>query len=687
MKKILLNVSTLMLSFCALALGQTSHKMLWAKQMGGFSNDKGAFITTDPAGNIYLCGSFSASSDLDPGGGVFPATSHGGLDIFITKLDPGGNFMWSKTMGGTMDDYPTSLTVDASGYVITTGVFSGSMDFDPAGGAAILFASGPQDVFVSMLDAFGNYTWAKRMGGIEIETANGIAADKKLNVITVGSFSGTADFNPGAGVNYLATLGGKDIFVSKLNSFGNYVWARSVGSDSEDVAYAVETNNANGSFIVGSFRGSPDVDPGAGKYKLVSAGNGDGFLLHLDENGFFVKAGAFGGPGADVARGVALDAAGNIYITGSFSGTADFDPSNTASYNLTAQGNSDIFVLCLDVSGNFKWAKNIGASGYDCLGTSIRTDQYNNVFVAGSFSGTVDFDPGTSVYNLSSKGEGDVFVAKFSNTGNFNWAKQMGGSGADTAHGMEIDMTGNVLTTGSFQSSADFDPSWNTALLTSSGNNDIFIHGLIPCTPDTVNWTQQSCDSFILEGTKYTETGVFKQTVTGPGGCERFVTLDLKVSPHLNDTVTKSGVILTSKATGATYQWVECPSYKKLPGATASSYIAIGDGNYACIITNGICSDTTDCMEVKNVPKYNKVPEALQNAIVKIFPNPAQGDITIEADDVMVGADVMIYNVLGQKIHSFLLKEKRLQQTLDKGLYLIEITKGNFRATERIIVN
>ena len=131
--------------------------------------------------------------------------------------------------GSTSDDSVVSMAVDSSGNVYTTGYFYDTVDFDPGAGTANLTSNGLYDVFVSKLDSSGNLVWAKQFGGTDAAKGLSIAVDSSGNVYTTGDFQGTVDFDPGAGTANLTSNGGRDVFVSKLDSSGNYLWAKSWG--------------------------------------------------------------------------------------------------------------------------------------------------------------------------------------------------------------------------------------------------------------------------------------------------------------------------------------------------------------------------------------------------------------------------------------------------------------------------
>ena len=183
-------------------------------------------VAVDSSGNVYTTGYFYGTVDFDPGAGTANLTSQGFMDVFVSKLDSSGDYVWAKSLGGTSRNYGHSVAVDSSGNVYTTGHFDGTVDFDPGAGTTNLTASGT-DVFVSKLDSSGNYVWAKNFGSTSISHGYSVAVDSSGNVYTTGYFSGTADFDPGAGTANLTSNGNTDAFVSKLDSSGNYVWAKS----------------------------------------------------------------------------------------------------------------------------------------------------------------------------------------------------------------------------------------------------------------------------------------------------------------------------------------------------------------------------------------------------------------------------------------------------------------------------
>jgi len=321
----------------------TAGNLLWAKQIGGTSSDEGYSITIDADGNVYTTGCFKDTIDIDPGVGTSYLTSVGFQDIFIQKLDSAGNFLWAKQIGGTSNDMGFSIITDAGGNVYTTGCFKGTVDFDPGTGTANLTSVGHCDIFIQKLDSVGNFLWAKQMGGTSIDYGCSIATDAGGNVYTTGCFWLTVDFDPGVGITNLTSAGLDDIFIQKLDSAGNLLWVIQMGETSYDQGRSITTDDDGNIFTTGYFNGTVDFDPGAGTVNLTSAGGRDIFIQKLDSVGSFLWAKQMGCTSHDEGHSITTDAGGNVYTTGYFQGTADFDP-GTGTTNLISAGSSDIFI-------------------------------------------------------------------------------------------------------------------------------------------------------------------------------------------------------------------------------------------------------------------------------------------------------------------------------------------------------
>ena len=582
-----------------ISLGTNAQTFEWATNFAyGTSSDQGQSTAVDALGNVYVTGNFQGTVDFDPGPGNATHTSNGQRDIFVTKLDASGNFLWVTTFGDWDDDYGYSITVDASGNVYTTGYFNGTMDVEPGAGVTNLTSISAYDFFIQKLDASGNFVWAHSFGNSGIDKGLSIAVDALGNVYTVGTFEGTVDFNPDAGsVANSTSNGNQDVFLQKLDASGNLVFTKTFGGNSDDVGNSLVLDASGNIYTTGYFQGSVDFDPGAGTTNLSSNGGRDIFIQKLDALGNFVFAKSFGYTGIDDGISIAVDASENIFTTGSFMGTVDFDPGPGVE-SISTNGQYDIFVQKLDALGNFQWANSFGGSIYDS-GKYITTDASGNVYTTGYYQGTVDFDPGAGTSDLISNGGWDIFIQKLDPSGNLLWANSIGGTGQDVGNSIALDISENMHITGTFQGTVDFDPGPGTTNLVSYGNDDPFILKMGNCTPNTGTDTQTACGPYLwIDGNTYfTSNTTATHTVTNVNGCDSVVTLNLTVNSITYGTDTQAACGSYTWIDGNTYTASNMSATHTLTNATGCDSIVtlnltISQPNTGTDIQSAFCSYT-----------------------------------------------------------------------------------------------
>ncbi|MEO6453236.1 MAG: T9SS type A sorting domain-containing protein [Ginsengibacter sp.] len=480
------------LTFCFVAVTAIANAQTiifqWAKSFVGqtIAADEGLSIAQDPLGNILVAGAMRSDIDFDPGPGSYVLNSFSAEDIFITKLDPLGNFLWAKQIVANSWDEARAVVTDAAGNVYVTGRFATgtSVDFDPGPGTFLLTPSTSNiESYILKLDPNGSFLWAQKIGGDGGDYGFGISIDGGGNIVLGGSFGGTVDFDPGPGDFSLTAAGGQAVYVLKLDGNGNFIWARNLGSAS--FSYGLTIDNSNNVITCGYFSGVGDFDPGAGVFNLTADANTDMFISKLDANGNFVWAKRIGGPVNDAAYGaLATDAAGNVFMATPFQGTLDIDP-GAAVFNITSNGNFDAMLVKLTAAGDFVWGKRWGATSID-EAYSLDTDADGNVYVGGSCSGSVDFDPGPAEFFLNG-GSGDGCIVKYDNAGTFLTAARTVGNGGSAILSMLITPTNEILSTGVFGGTCDFDPGAGVFNISAPNGSDVFINklsqqGILPLT-------------------------------------------------------------------------------------------------------------------------------------------------------------------------------------------------------------
>ncbi len=258
---------------------------LWAKAFSGGAEDLVAAIAIDDTGRITAAGTFYETTDFDPTAATFNLNSFGSADIYIAQLEANGDFVYAKRIGGFGSDVVGAITLGDDGALYFTGYYQLTVDFNPDAPTEYLSAQGSYDIFVSKWNNDGSYAWAKGFnGGGFMNRGNDITLDPQGNVLTTGYYSASTDFDPNEGIAQLGNSGGTDIFISKLNNNGNYIWAYALGAANEDWATGIATDNNGGIYVAGYFDETIDFDPSAGIHNMTAQGPADSFLMKFSED-------------------------------------------------------------------------------------------------------------------------------------------------------------------------------------------------------------------------------------------------------------------------------------------------------------------------------------------------------------------------------------------------------------------
>jgi hypothetical protein len=386
---------------------------------------------------------------------------------------------WARTFGSDQSDHGETVDVDSEGNSYIAGEFMDTVDFDPGTGVDERTAVGSLDCYLSKYSPSGKLIWARTWGGPNWDQINDVALDDSGNFYITGMFTDTADFDPGPDVVNLDGHGDWDIFLMKLNSDGNYVWAINWGGGYWDVGEGLDVDGSN-VYVTGEFRGKVDFDPGPGT-TFYDAVPGASFVSKFDTSGKFKWARYWSGDGGYDDQGfdvVAHD--GVVYISGVFDGGADFDTGATDDQHASFNFYQDCYLTKFLDTGVFQWAVTWGGA-IDDWPYGMSLDSLGNIYLAGNFGDTVDFDPGPLEDNHTSNGERDAYLTSFAPDGTHLWAVTWGGSNGgnwdntDRALGLFIDNTDRIYVSGEFGNTVDFDPGPDSELLTSNGSYDGFL--------------------------------------------------------------------------------------------------------------------------------------------------------------------------------------------------------------------
>lgn len=388
-------------------------------------------------------------------------------------------FQWVKGTGSpNSSDYlkPELVKTDNAGNSIVFGSFSGSFDFNPGPANAIWSTASPivTDAYIQKFDPSGNLLWAAAFQGNGTTTAQGLFVDANGNIYLSGAFDTPTDFNPAAGSTLTSPLGFKDGYICKLNSNGVFQWVKTFGdpSNAGDVSVSKVAGIGSDIILSGSFGSTIDFNPGPAVNTLSANGFADLFLLRLTANGDYVWAKSMSGTDFADVYGLAVDGSNNIWVSGEFVGTVDFNPGAGIDTISSFPFTSYVFAAKYSGVGNYIWAGAIG-SGSFTGNRSLALDANGDAYLACVFSDTLDVNPGPATQWFYSAGQSDALIVKLNTNGVYQWAARMGSAGDDQL--MDIAIQNNrIHACGYFDGTIDMDPGASVNNLVSNGDFDMF---------------------------------------------------------------------------------------------------------------------------------------------------------------------------------------------------------------------
>jgi len=427
------------LLFLFLQSFHTTSQSYWVQSSGGISYDEGCDVAIDTGNNIYTTGYFSGDAFFNS----IELFSSGASDIFISKNDPAGNYLWVVKAGGPNVDKGLSIKTDGTGNVYIAGLFSGTASFS----GTIITSSGLQDVFVAKYNTNGILQWVRSGGGLQNDAGNGIAIDDNGNVAVTGQFIGTAQFGSftlTSAVDPFTGMSSIDVFTIKYDISGNELWIKKGSSRFTDRGLDLACDPNGNIYVTGQFSDTVTFESIHNNTMYNSI-----FLIKYNQNGNEEWFRRIGGSVHNIANSITVDQNSNIYLTGDFSGNLLFLESVNAI--LTGNYPECIFVAKYDHDGALLWTHADGSYN-DVSARSIALDDSSNVFITGTFK--CKFSQYADIYGqgtFNSVGYNDVFTSKYNSNGNWQWSRNYGGQFDDYSWGIAINNLYQPIITGSYK--------------------------------------------------------------------------------------------------------------------------------------------------------------------------------------------------------------------------------------------
>jgi len=444
----------------------------------GSSNAPVNAVATDSLGNSYITGWLAGTLDF-AGNGIGGANSFGDVvtttqDAYLAQYNASGVLQWVKHISGSGSEFTTGVTVDANDNVIVTGSFGGTLDFagDGVGGSGDLVSLGSNDLFTAKYSTAGNFVWAVKAGGTGNDSGwqGAVSTDSSRNVYLHVPFTGTADFGQDGigGVGDLVSLGGTtDAAVVKYNSAGVFQWANRIGGTSTEWPQEITTDSSNNVLVIGNSASSVTDFGGdgiGGTGDVTNRGSYDAYIAKYTPAGVLTWTKSVGSTSSDWGVDVSVGSGDSVMVTAYFKLTMDSAGDGIGGANaaddLISAGGNDAMVAKYSSSGVLVWSKRYGSTG-DENPVDGDVDSSGNYYITGAFNGTVDFagDGAGGDGDLVSAGGADVFTAKYTTSGSFEWALRGGGTSGDGGFlgGIDVSPDGSTVHIGDlFAGSIDF---------------------------------------------------------------------------------------------------------------------------------------------------------------------------------------------------------------------------------------
>jgi len=403
-------------------------------------------VTLDPTDDVILSGTFNGNLQF----GVAPLNSGGQDSTFLAKFDKTGTPLWSSTFASVIE----GLATDATGNIYTAGAFQGIVNL---GTNCYISKPATTSVLITKLDPTGTVLSCEGYGTSGSQIGRTINVDSAGNILVTGILIGTVDFGQGP----LTGSGLYDTFVAKMASGSSGSWSKAILSAGTTSAAVDSTGNV---FLVGLLSGTTNFGPTAAS-ALTQVGNQDIIVAKLDPTGAYLWSKSFGHVNAfDATPTIAVDAGGNLFITGYYTGVIDF---GGGPFTAVSQ---DGYLAKLDPNGNHLWSKHF-ASPQAAAAGGVALDTLGQPTVVGNFTSSVDLGGGSLTATGGQQGN-NAFVAKFDAAGNYLWARSFGDGTGDTPDSVAIDSTGAAVLTGTFDGGLNFG---GNPMTSAAGSTDLFL--------------------------------------------------------------------------------------------------------------------------------------------------------------------------------------------------------------------
>jgi hypothetical protein len=606
--------------------------------------------------------------------------------MFLIKRDLNGNVIWGKSLTSnngtsTGSAMVKSMAIDQNGDIYTAGNCYGNVVFEPDGQAVELSVNQGNFMlpFVSKFDSEGNLIWAKTLtesGNINVVS---LQCFPNGRLALAGTFTNTVSFSSGGVEESFNSLGSNDVCILTLNSDGELEWVQQIGGLGSDLVSTMIVDPTNSNIIIGgSFEGGIDFNSGNGNGLFNSINGTDAWLAIYSAVGEFQWAQVARNMGQATINQVETDQQGNIYAVGQYSNVLSF--SSTPTYYINSGDNlTNGFIVKYASDGNLEWVKNIGKVNSTESASRIAISN-DLVVVLGTFSSTVDIDPGSSVFQISPI-QGNTFLLLLDNQGDFLNAEVIGGYYTEAINSIWINASNELFLCGRSFGNQDLDP--GILQYTSPAGQNITLK-LKTCEGVQYVDTVFSCGPYVwIDGVTYFSSNSTASVILPSSqGCDSTVYLNLELV-SLNTNLTLNENTITSLAQNVDFQWYECGAeLQVIQGATGPTYTFTNPGQYLVELSTEDCTMFSECILVGMANEEEKYLFS-----INLSPNPTSSGFVVSNTNGK-SVSMVIYNQYGQIVSElFNVQEGEYigMHHLSNGMYYIHFSDENVSGQQKMV--
>lgn len=643
-------------------------------------------------GNLRIAGEMSGVADFDPSPGVF-TLGHKTLGLsgyFSATYDSTGKLIWPVGWDASSLSYPISLAPLDSGDFVIGGNFRNDLYLEPYPSTAVKLTTKPneQQLFLAKYGPFGSLQWGfglptSKSASFKKSRIDDLVSDNENNLYLLGMSNDEIDLDPGPNKNIFGTKDSVGQFVAKYDTDGAFKWAVEIINSYYALAGDITIDNGSNLCYRGQFGTDTVVviDKSGRTIKLFPEilNTGSSYLVSVDSAGNYRYSLIF-----NTTVWPCMSPDGSLYAYGMYRDTVDIEPGPGRTM-IGKPGGKGAFISKFNQEGDFQWGFSIEGDNKSIDISAFEFDAFGNLYLSGYVFDSVDFDPSSSSYFTKERG---VFLAKYDPRGQFLWNTVF-----STFRGrftrIAID-NNNIYMSGRFEDSIDLHTGIDTSSFLYPGEDNAFL-AKFNCRSiyDTVFASICSGDEYLFQGEVYSRSGVYAHSYRHATVCDSSVLLflEVKAEPYVTRMGQKT---LKANTSNASYQWVDCDNgYASIAGATSQSFTPSVNGNYAVIVSQGGCSDTSDCMAITSVGAAYSVP----TTPVSLYPNPAQSSIRLSFSlDKGSSATISIFSMEGRELIKKQMDTLPVgQQTirmdvsdLPAGLYHVLLVADNKRAMKKM---